>query len=255
MHDLYLEQIEAFTEKKVYLRRIPARLIDYIYLHILGDAVLVISPTYKDYIGHLFCIEPDKIHVFSNASFPDLIKPNQNLPQVFTVLYAGSLMKGKGVLELINGVRKLREKGLNIKLMLLGETYSSVPKEEWIYVAHIPFMKIPVFYAKTNVCIIPFPKHIHYEYSRPIKLFDYMAAARPVISLNRIEISQIIDKYDCGIVAQSYADMFEQIELLYHHPELVKILGNNGRKAVESVFNWERNVNKLRNIIEELSGR
>ena len=176
-------------------------------------------------------------------SYSRLLINSPNLSRFYT---PGPLMAEKGLFDLIDLMKHLRMVGLNIKLVLLGELLSSIPKEDWIQVSSVPFSKIPELYQSTTVCVIPFPKKLHYSYTRPIKLFDYMASGRPVISLNLFETAAVIKQYKCGLVVKDYNSIGEAIKQLYFHPELVKILGSNGRKAIEKEFNWENNVNKLR---------
>lgn len=253
VHDLFLEQVEAFTGRKVWFGlRLIVRIIDFVYLNLLSDAITIPSNSYKRYVSQLYKINPNKIYVFPNSSFPDIIKPSHKPCQVFTVLYSGSIMVGKGVENMISVIRKLRKEGLDIKLILLGERHMALPHEDWIETAYVPFIQTPKFYDKTSVCIIPFPKLLHYDYSLPVKLFDYMAAGKPIISLNLKEVAEIIKKYDCGIVVNNYDDMAKAIKYLYKNRTLLSKLGHNGRKAVEEEFNWSKRVEELKIIFDQL---
>ena len=72
------------------------------------------------------------------------------------------------------------------------------------------------------------------------KLFEYMEAGLPFICTDFDLWQQIVSKYDCGICvnptdAQSLA---EAINYLIANPSKAKQMGQNGRKAVESEYNW-----------------
>ncbi len=252
VHDLYIEQYQAFTGKSPKILYIPVRIIDYLFLRFLSDSVITVSPSYLYYISSLYKIKPSKMRFFSNSSFPKFFKPLKDFPETFTILYAGSLMLGKGLLDFINVLRLLRT-DMDFNLVLLGEQFFPIPKESWIHTDHVPFAKIPELYAATTVCVIPFPKVLHYNYTRPIKLFDYMASGRPIISLNLFETASIINTYQCGIVVEDYNGVCKVLKQLYFNPLLVKTMGTNARKAVEEVFNWNNVVIKLRLLIVELS--
>lgn len=130
-----------------------------------------------------------------------------------------------------------------------------LPKEDWITVDYVPFFRMEKYYKCSSICTIPFPKnkYSYFHIARPIKLFDYMAAGKPIISLYLDETTEIINRYNCGIIVDSYQEMGEAIEYLYRNQDIVKILGNNGRKAVEEEFNWHKRVKELSSIIREMS--
>ena len=72
------------------------------------------------------------------------------------------------------------------------------------------------------------------------KLFEYMEAELPFICTDFKLWQEIVDKYDCGLCvnpsdAQSLA---KAINFLIANPEKAKQMGLNGRKAVESEYNW-----------------
>jgi len=73
------------------------------------------------------------------------------------------------------------------------------------------------------------------------KLFEIMAASKPVICTNYRLWKEIIDKYHCGICVEwnNTTQIAEAIMYLVDNAEEARIMGNNGRKAVEEVFNWK----------------
>jgi len=84
---------------------------------------------------------------------------------------------------------------------------------------------------------IPKNRYEYFQHARPIMLFDYMVAGKTIISLNLAETAEIINRYRCRIIVNSYEKMGEAIEYLYRNPDIVYTFGKNGRKAVEEEFN------------------
>lgn len=72
------------------------------------------------------------------------------------------------------------------------------------------------------------------------KFFEYMMAGTPLIATDFILWKEIIDKYECGICVNPHnvEEITRAISYLQDHPEEVKRMGENGRKAAREVFNW-----------------
>jgi glycosyltransferase involved in cell wall biosynthesis len=86
----------------------------------------------------------------------------------------------------------------------------------------------------------------------PAKLFDYMAAGKPIISTNLKEVGDIIRSNDCGLVAENWAEFEVHLKRLYEDRALATKLGKNGRVAVEKYFNYELIAAMfLENLIEQ----
>jgi glycosyltransferase involved in cell wall biosynthesis len=86
--------------------------------------------------------------------------------------------------------------------------------------------------SNSDVGVIPYPPNIlHFSYTVLSKLFDYMAAGKPIISTNLIEVGNIIKMFNCGLVAKNWKEFKLYLETLYYDRELAKRLGENGRRA------------------------
>jgi glycosyltransferase involved in cell wall biosynthesis len=51
------------------------------------------------------------------------------------------------------------------------------------YLGYKPYREIPQYLKGFDVCILPFKKHAWNEYSNPLKLWEYLAAGKPVVSI------------------------------------------------------------------------
>lgn len=72
------------------------------------------------------------------------------------------------------------------------------------------------------------------------KLFEYMLAGIPVIATDFQLWKEIISRYDCGTFVNPYDinDVRKAILFYTTHPDEARRQGDNGRKAVEMVYNW-----------------
>ncbi len=73
------------------------------------------------------------------------------------------------------------------------------------------------------------------------KLFEYMMAGIPVICTDFILWKEIIDNYQCGICVnpRDVNAVRQAVVYLRQHLMEAKQMGNNGRRAVEELYNWD----------------
>ena len=102
------------------------------------------------------------------------------------------------------------------------------------------------------VTCLPYPNHIN---AQPNKLFEYMSSGIPVIASHYPLWKEIIEKYDSGICVdpENSTEIADAIRYLVNNPSIAIAKGENGRKAIEEVFNWEHEEKKLVNLYNTLS--
>ncbi|RLJ90665.1 glycosyltransferase family 4 protein [Planococcus citreus] len=102
------------------------------------------------------------------------------------------------------------------------------------------------------VTFLPEPNHIN---AQPNKMFEYMSAGIPVICSNFPLWRSIIERHNCGICVdpESPKDISSAINYLFENPEIAKKMGENGRRAVEGEYNWERESQKLISIYQKIN--
>jgi glycosyltransferase involved in cell wall biosynthesis len=109
------------------------------------------------------------------------------------------------------------------------------------FLKKVSFTNVPQYIASHAVGWLPWKLCPGNYYGIPTKLLEYMALGRPVVASNLPFVSQIIERYNCGIIVpwDSPQDHAEALLYLFDHPEEAKRMGENGRKAVQRELNWE----------------
>lgn len=78
------------------------------------------------------------------------------------------------------------------------------------------------------------------------KVLEAMVTGRPVIIPKGVYSAEIVEKYDCGIVAEYDKESISKaIITLRDNPDLCKKLGENGLKIAKERFNWKLQEEKL----------
>ena len=70
---------------------------------------------------------------------------------------------------------------------------------------------------------------------------------KPIVSTDCTPLKRIIEETQCGIVGPSgdAESMADAIKKIYHDPVFAQKMGENGRRSVETKYNWKNESDKL----------
>jgi glycosyltransferase involved in cell wall biosynthesis len=164
--------------------------------------------------------------------------------------YAGGINQIRGAEQMVTAAHRT-----GTLLNLVGEADDYLLKrlmsmpgwENTNYMGIVSIDEVNEIYSRSKIGLIllhPTPAYIH---SLPIKMFEYMAAAIPFIASDFPLWKRIIEKHKCGICVNPLDPnaIAEAIKYLFEHDEEAKQMGMNGRKAVETEYNWSIEEKKL----------
>jgi glycosyltransferase involved in cell wall biosynthesis len=126
-----------------------------------------------------------------------------------------------------------------------------------LFLPPLPKTAIPQALAAADACIAILKPIALYKTVYPNKVFDYMAAGRPVILAIDGVIRQVIDQAQAGLPvppgnAQALASA---IRRLYEDRNLGRAMGANGRRFVEKHFDRAIHAQKVVQIMERIVDR
>lgn len=180
------------------------------------------------------------------------------------ILYIGGIYLLRGIKEMIRSVEILNEDlGLESKLVLAGEYAPKSLEDEvrrlsgYQYVDFVGFLgreevKKALSNAKMGLVLLhPEPRFI---VSMPIKMFEYMSAGIPVVASNFPLWREIVEQNNCGICVDplNEQEIAEKMKWLLENPKDALKMGENGRIAVETIYNWESESKKLTQLYSQL---
>jgi glycosyltransferase involved in cell wall biosynthesis len=184
------------------------------------------------------------------------------LTERLKVGYAGNFYPGKG-LEIIS---ELSEICLFADFYLIGGSEKEFAKWEkkFANLKNVNFLgaKPPGEVAQTlsnfDVLILPCRppvedcsgKDISVGMS-PLKLFEYMSAARPIIASNLPSIREVLEHGKTAILCDpnQILEWKTALEDLYHNPELRRLLSLGALELLQSQYTWQTRANKVLNGI------
>ena len=169
---------------------------------ILFDKIFFSSPMLAEFYRYTYRIPDSKIAVWPNVVEPEfagfvdktkveLLRKELGLFGRLSVLYHGWLSRGKGIIELVEAFKLLKEESEMTVLVLLG--YG--PQRESIYkYVHangldeivklrgpVDHTEVPNYIAACDVGIVPLPNHIWFRLQNPVKVLELLSMGKPLI--------------------------------------------------------------------------
>lgn len=194
-------------------------------------------------------------------NFPsvDSIHPAEWSKKGREICYIGALTTIRGIAELIDAIENI-----DVKLHLAG-TYSPfgfrlelMKKKGWKKVIEWGYADrktISVILDRSKIGMVTLYPVINYLDSQPTKMYEYMAAAIPVIASDFPYWKKIIDTANCGTCVNPYSpqQIAKEITFYLNHDEKAQEYGKNGRLAIDEFYNWSNEEKKLIDLYIVLS--
>ena len=113
----------------------------------------------------------------------------------------------------------------------------------------VPYSQVPKYISAMDICLMPFKKSAISENAVPLKLFEYMACEKPVISTELPGVKRVAG--DGLMYARDANDYKERIAELYNNEGVRRDMGMAGRQFVEEDYDWKKIVGRMENILIE----
>lgn len=242
------------------LRKIVASLTAYIEKNIVQflDGVVAATPHIAEQFNH---VSKFVVNVNNYPLLDELANNNDNMVESnndSSVCYIGGITSIRGIKEMVNAISST-----NVNLLLAGSFSPATLKKDvenlqgWKQVEFLNFLKrdeVKNVLARSKAGLVlfhPVPNHID---AQPNKLFEYMSAGIPVIASNFPKWKDIVERNNCGICVDplDIKEIAEAINWIMDNPKDARKMGEDGRKAVETIYNWENEKKKLVSLYKEL---
>ncbi|MEW5992576.1 MAG: glycosyltransferase family 4 protein [Chloroflexota bacterium] len=159
---------------------------------------------------------------------------------------------GRGLELLVDAATLARERvpDLALRMWLVAtsgeaERYldglkGAVRGRSWIEIATAPYDRLGETIAAASILCIPHPPNAYMDVALPVKLFDAMAAGRPLVVTPRTETAQIVREHGVGTIAtgDAPADLATAIVALVSDEARLRELGARARAVAEERFDW-----------------
>ncbi len=238
----------------------------FLYRH--ADQVMVNSP---GYIAHVKANGARSVTLIPNGADPGMFLPDadgkefrarHNLAGQFLALYAGAHGLSNDLNVVLESAENLKNVP-NVTIVLIGDgkekeklraRASELQLKNLLLLPAVPKTEMAQTLAAADACIAILKPLELYKTTYPNKVFDYMAAGRPVLLLIDGVIREVVEKAGAGIFIRpgDAAGLAQAILTLAARPECGKEMGINGRKYVEQFYSRSQTAEKFMQLAEEM---
>jgi len=230
-----------------------------------ADLVISINEVLREYTVRMGAI-PDKTLVIRAGIDSQMYNPEIDGTEIrekygiekddVVLLFVGWLYHFSGLKEVASKLPEIQHK--NIKLLIVGDgdAFSDIRKirdqnglQSLIILAgRQPYESIPKFIASSDICLLPAYNNEVMRYVVPIKMYDYMAMAKPVITTKLPGIMKEFGEGNGVVYVDKPEDsVTKAIELVENAS--VKELGLKARSFVETNC-WDNITDEFERVLE-----
>ncbi|PIP14559.1 MAG: hypothetical protein COX48_00095 [bacterium (Candidatus Stahlbacteria) CG23_combo_of_CG06-09_8_20_14_all_34_7] len=239
------------------------------FLYSKADLIIVVTPMQKINVK-MKCNKKKKVECIPNGIDPEIfdVKDEKKIlwkdgvKKGFTVICIGTIGLSHNLEILVRAAQKMKNK--NIYFFIVGdgaqrekiENSIKEKKLENIFVYDkIPKTDVPYALKESDVGFshlrdLPMAREMY-----PAKMFDIMAAGKPLLIGIHGGAKDLIEKNKTGIVfkSDSVEDLVKNLEILIANPNLCEEYGKNGIKLVNEKFNRKVQAKDYMRFIKEVS--
>jgi len=226
-------------------------------------ALVAVSDEVAEYLAS-FPAARGKVYVVPNGvnpeRFPPDLKPSlPAAPGTFTVGFAGSMKPWHGLGTLLEAFARLHEGNPDSRLLLVGDGAGREPIAADAssrglgaavhFTGAVPPGDVPGLLASMDVGVAPYPNSANFYFS-PLKVYEYMAAARPVVASQVGQLEKLIEPEVTGLLVPpgDVAALAAALERIRREPELGLRLGQAARAEVLRNHTWDGAVRRILEI-------
>lgn len=228
------------------------------------DLIINKCDEFAAYLNTLFCIEKNKmvtIDEFAEDTYLSVQeKPIDN--GLIDFMFLGNIGKSQNCDQIVEAFSTI--KADNIRLHFVGDgsyleelkklTNSLGLQDRVIFHGRHPLEEINDYYNLADVCLLTLSNKTASGLTPPTKLSGYMAAARCVVASIDGAARRIIEESKCGYTCgaddkEKLASLMNDIVL---NPNIINVLGTNGRRYFLEHFTLAEHVNKLENVFSSI---
>ncbi len=255
---------EAAKHRELILKRTAEELESRILCS--ADALFVVSEPVAEFARGVG-VAGDRISIVTTGVDPEQFRPDisgrevrarHGLDATFVIGFVGTLKPWHDLETLVSATKALAERGERVHLLIVGDG----PQLEWLQALDadyitctgaVPHDEVPQYMAAMDVVAVPYAPGGD-QYFSPIKLFEAMASARPVVGANTGQVAKVIVAGENGLL---YApgdaqDLADKIRAVVQMPEQGKSLGLAARETVLKRYTWERNARTIVAVAQSL---
>lgn len=223
----------------------------------MSKKIIVLSEWSKERLHRLGGVHASKILVLPSGTDIKHFKPENKKdscrqigldPELFYIGFVGSFFDYQGVDTLIRAAPIILSETGRLKFLLVGDgpmmdswknsVVADGLQDHFIFTGQVPYKSVPLYISAMDMCVAPHTKISNQ--SSPVKIFDYMSCARPIIASNLGVVREIIKNSGCALLVPpgEARSLAQNAIRLIADEQLRNEMGKNGREF--ACHNYDR---------------
>jgi len=238
-----------------------------------ADALAVVSDSLKKVAVNEWGVDPKKVFTVGNGvnlhKFNPQTKPMRKELGLDTdakvLTFVGEMAPWHGIMEIVKAAELVLEQRDDCVFIFAGgaaahERYVDGVKryvqahglEKNIrFIGKIPYEKVPSLLASSDILLAPYtqPKKVNFGFS-PLKLFEYMAMGKPIITSELPWIREAVSEKE-AIILKDPTDRGRFSKAMLHLLEdekHAKYIAGNSRKLALEKYSWEKVAESMEHV-------
>lgn len=237
------QRLASFIERRV-VRRSAARVLN--------------TDSMRQWFEQSFALAPTRNYSISNGFDPVAAEDSPAPAEVVRIVHAGEIYGSRSLVPLLHAIESVGRRHAERPIRLT--TYGALPAAEWQRIreagldqfveekARVPFAELFPELRRAHLLLAVVSEHM--TYSTPYKVYDYMAAGRPILALapQGAALHELLAESGTGDGADPQD--IEAIECVLERLLFAPIARDEGRIAR---FHWVNLAQQYRAVIEAVA--
>ncbi|MFW9818370.1 MAG: glycosyltransferase [Candidatus Thorarchaeota archaeon] len=262
----YIDKLHTLVPLQ-YVRKIAMLISRLLFKY--SDKIIVVTKLLQQYVLNEG-IKPEKVKILLNGiSLENTVVNKNKLEKLkkkysikqndFVLFFMGYFYDFAGLKEIIDYYNSDVLSGkLQFKLFLVGDggIYNQLIKHcekikaDWVYfTGRLPFFEITEYIELSDLCLMSFDLNEITREITPVKILEYIAMKKPVLSNSLPGVINEIGKDNGVIYAKNQHELIKKIEPLSLEKEKLREIGNNGFNFIKKYYTWPIILREFKTIL------
>lgn len=219
-----------------------------------------------------------KLEIVTAAVDTELFKPDgqqreeirkrYGLKSSKVIGYVGTFQAWHGIEELIMASKDLLGEHEEMKFLMVGPYFEEVEnltkrlgiRDSFIFTGPVSYKEVPSFINASDILVAPYnpgksEMRRRYGIGSPLKIFEYMACAKPLIATSVKPITDVIHDGLNGVLVPpgDIDSLREALMKLIENAPMAESIASRARKDVVLHFSWESLARKIQDTFYEVN--
>jgi len=239
------------------------------WLYARAESIIILSPLTREYLARYSSAWADKTVYIPNGTRTARFEQAETAPSPDTgplrVMYLGAMGISNGVDLIIQAMQIIEqaEPGL-LECVLVGDGPEKPHLQQMarnlglknvLFQGAVPRAQVPQYAMQADILVLV-QREVLYGSSN--KLFDYLAAGKPIVFSVFAQHNNLVEQVRCGVSAlpENAADLAEKLLAVARMPEQERqAMGERGHAYVRQHHDYSVLARRLADVLEELDNR